>query len=699
LGFCRSHQVSDTFIAGIRFLKRTHISVWETILPIYSNKRPEATLDIKLLSIFFQQLNIFRKNVAAYPQQHPMIKASSEKAVSTLDRILQFHDEISVNIARDALFVGDVHLEPANPVLRNFAHSLFHRGVAAVTFKKGLQGEELHLFIEILSVNRELIRQKGVIEGVLSDTGIRHLGVEMIDYGSFCPIEENGLETFQKETTGAQTADSREIFSREFLKAIPNQSSERNTAGSKQTKGKAANTADDNSYVNSIKTGEICGDSFDFSITRHGGENIPPTFMQLLERLSKHRVSDGEKPPATTPANVTKNELNAFHTIFRKDNSERFVPTEYREKLHNIISSHRISEQRRHNIEEMKDTLSYHCIDNSMSLILVELFNSSPDKRQTEKLTSDLLDLCTYFLEMGEFSFLATLYDRLLTIKSCADTNPEYGSQKIATSLTEPAFLEEVLNGLGFWGKAKYHDIRTLIGKVGMPFAEPLLNRLADEPNISMRRYYMDCLMEMGGAARDAALARLEDNRWYFVRNVVILLRSMNDSAVLPYIRRLKKHPHAKVRREVLKTLIHFGDTDADRLLLRDMADKDKEVCLCAIKLAEESKNREVFKRLLGFLGGIGLTKSELEKKNAAIQTLAKIGNAEALPALARLFWSKNRLRPKMHNQLRQEIICSLSRYPVSSASKALRDIAQSPLRELAKLAAEILADLQDRTV
>ena len=44
-----------------------------------------------------------------------------------------------------------------------------------------------------------------------------------------------------------------------------------------------------------------------------------------------------------------------------------------------------------------------------------------------------------------------------------------------------------------------------------------------------MRQYLMSVLLEIGEPAKESLIKRLHDRRWYFVRNIVILLRRFDD--------------------------------------------------------------------------------------------------------------------------------------------------------------------------
>jgi HEAT repeat protein len=257
-----------------------------------------------------------------------------------------------------------------------------------------------------------------------------------------------------------------------------------------------------------------------------------------------------------------------------------------------------------------------------------------------------------------------------------------------------PEFLEEVLNGLAGWGKAKYDEIAQLISRVGEPFVTPLLDRLAEEQNMSLRRYYMERLRELGPLARDAAISRLRDNRWYFVRNLVLVLRSLEDQSVIPHVRRITGHQNPRVRQEAIRTLLSFRDPEADQLLLRDMDSSNAEARITAVKLAEFSENPEVHRRLLGFLSQGGLTGFEYELKSAAIHSLGMIGNPAVLQELERFLKSRSLLRAGQLSRLKAELVQSLKHYPRQAVAPLLKSLATSGQRQLRSIAEELSRNL-----
>lgn len=721
-------------------------------------------LDVKLLSNFIYELNISRRHVTAYPKDHPIIAASLDKALQILDQLLADQTEVTLGIARDTLIVGKGFLDKGNPIYRDLARLLFDHGIAAITFRKHLTRAELHAFNEILSRKREHLHDRGGIERVLLDAGIRQLEVKGIDYSSFHTTDEEQLTAPARELAAKQSPLLWEGFvhgllegtldpggermalpggmNPELLADIMNRQFEQNrptrTVSYDHTMTAFMHQLDREELSSKCRSDSITkltafigrlnpelrrqflGSAFqplatrmefaeevlerlpdqvlldtleDISARRSA---IPPVIFNLLEKLSRNMAADGRTRAVDGPARGSSQGLaEKLRDIFREEERDKFVPPAYQQTLDQIVATERLDLLDPYEIEGLKATLASHCVEGQISAIILEIIGAGPTDQQ-EALQQNLLDLCGYFLEMGDFTALARIHDRLVSQDSATGQSAPL-RDKVLTAFAMHEFVEEVINALGFWGKGKYPEITALIGKVGAPFTGPLLNRLAEEQSMSLRHCYMDLLLGMGPAGRDAALARLRDSRWYFIRNLVIILRRFNEPAVVHQLHRLTRHPHPRVRQEVLRTLLHFHDPEADRLLLQEMAGNDHERLLTAVQLAEKSRGPEVFHKLLELLHKGGLTDFDFELKSAVVHSLGEIGDPAALPELGRLFQAKSLLRPKMQHRLKAEIVRYMERYPADAVNGLLATLARESQDEVAQMAAEIRRNLQGR--
>lgn len=144
-----------------------------------------GSLDTTALTNLVVELNIARRQLAAYPKGHPVIAAATRKVLDRLDKVLGLRDEITLGVAKDRLMAGTDVLERGNPIFRDFARILFERGVALLTLYKGLTGPELEQFNELLAWKRERVHEAGGVAQLLAEHGVCHIQVKGIDYSLF----------------------------------------------------------------------------------------------------------------------------------------------------------------------------------------------------------------------------------------------------------------------------------------------------------------------------------------------------------------------------------------------------------------------------------------------------------------------------------------------------------------------------------
>jgi len=415
---------------------------------------------------------------------------------------------------------------------------------------------------------------------------------------------------------------------------------------------------------------------------------IPPVLMGVINKLSRHGVSPS-RPRNSTAGLSAGEKAERLRVLFHEEHSGDYVPERYGESLDILTALDRIAPVEGKEAEELKKTLLSHSIEKQVACVALELLPAAKDISLLAALERTLLDLCAYFLEIGDFATLTEIIQKLSDAP--APSSDEVGArEKVRDFFSSREFLEEVLNGPELWGKSHYTDIRQLIEKIGSVIAPLLLDRLAEESDRSLRRYFLDCLAQLGTGARTALIERLDDDSWYFLRNLIMLLRKLDDPEVLPRLRRFADHPHPRVRQEILRTFLHFRDPQADKLLLEGLESPNREWQLWIVQLAESSRSSEVVEKLLDLLLRSGFTESELVLKRAVVHALAAIGSEQALPVLGQLIKAKPLLNRKQFQMLKKEMVRSLAKYPLAAAGPLLAEITASDQRELAALARRI---------
>lgn len=415
--------------------------------------------------------------------------------------------------------------------------------------------------------------------------------------------------------------------------------------------------------------------------------SVPPLIVNLLGRLASEAGNDQAERRVATDRTFSEQELKQrIRSLFSEDRSAEFLSDDYQSLLQSALAADTATDLDSGMVEELLETLEGHALETRLCSIILELVDADPLCDDAEVLRTNLVDLVGYFLETGDFEALLVTHERLSRHFDESEPFSVPLARETLAAFEEPEFLDEVLAAVHIWGKEKQEPIRLLMRQVGAPFIAPLLEELAAENSMSLRQFYLRVLGELGPGVREAAVARLQDKRWFVVRNLVILLRSLDDPAVLKPIGHLFTHPHPQVQLEAMKTYLHFGDPRATRYLLKELEQKDLQRRLNAVLLARRCHDRQVIHRILDLLED-GISERDFELKRAAIKTLAEVGDPVALARLEGLLEKKSLLHPILYRRLKLEIVQSLAAYPAAATARLLQRLAAGQ-GELAEAAA-----------
>ncbi|MGE0155914.1 MAG: HEAT repeat domain-containing protein [Geobacter sp.] len=714
----------------------------------------------KALSLLITDLHLIRRHWIAYPPGHPVVQNGLQKIQQSFQQLLTIQPQVTIGVTRDGLLLGEDYLDKASPNCRAMATALFERGIGALVICQQPSLDELQALLRILALKREEILASGGIEAVWQQTGSSAIELRGIRYDRFSGTEELKL-TGDDADSGSlwqrfvqllmqgqvglagqeHTGETRPEVLAATLNALFTQrmgvgsglafNQIRDALSTMQAiinaKGTVApDTASDVSLYPA--TGDQAGlaafvaaldpalrrqilDGFCEigtgdatameSFFRHLGPGLLQetyataeqftTAPELLKGILRKLV-----PQMTTSYETSSEEeeiRDKVRVLLQEHRQETYIPDDYLDGLQDLLSGTPLRQLAPAILQEELETLAVSAIECRASEIILQLVVTDPEGEDLEQLIHNLSDMCGYFLELGD-------YAQVLRILSQA-ASPQVPQQlrlALRDAFSRREFLDEILSGLTIWGKPKYEQVGLLIQVIGRPFLDPLLDRLAEEETMSLRRFMMDRVLAFGEAARPALLERLADSRWYVLRNIIVMLRTLAPGQETDRLRPLLKHANAKVRQEVLKSLLLGGDPIAQRQVMRDLDSADRETQLTALSLVDRSSPPEMTAKLVQLLSTGGYSPVEYELKAACVQALAETGRPEALPELTKVLGSRSLLAFKTLNRLKADIVRSLDRYPSQAALPLLERLAKGS-DELASLASEQLKLVRSKTI
>jgi hypothetical protein len=189
-----------------------------------------------------------------------------------------------------------------------------------------------------------------------------------------------------------------------------------------------------------------------------------------------------------------------------------------------------------------------------------------------------------------------------------------------------------------------------------------LLSALAEERDLLVRKSIVDILVRIGSPAVPPILDNLNDARWYFVRNMVTILGSLEMPDLSPHIVRALSHPDLRVKKEAIKGLSRLSHPSAVQALAELCFFPEESIALMATAALSRKKEEEAVRTLARRAVQKKILYPNYRLAHEAIESLRSIDTDAALAALeevlsARVIWETPNTR-----EMKQHVLRSISR-------------------------------------
>ncbi len=407
-------------------------------------------------------------------------------------------------------------------------------------------------------------------------------------------------------------------------------------------------------------------------------DEILETLRHLAEvtRLSTHAtkmlqtlLSIG-KAPSEALNTPSPDALSELAMLFGEDDVDQFNPPDHRELLEQAsVEIPKMSERAAGRVAELGDLVASVAVDatnRQLETILIDLLSRYGPSRPIDAILRRLESLFRSQLSGEQFEDAIESLEQLqmiaLTTESAGLREGLHAwHERLANQETVEALIQAILTA----APQKITALRRLTDAMGPAAIRGLLVALASEENRSRRRRLLSFAISFGSIIVPEATKFLSDSRWYVVRNMVGLLRAVNDKTSLGEIRRCAHHPDLRVRLEAIKALFTL-DTAVPQSLLEDaINDPDPKIAETAIGLVGSYGIKEAVAPLLQILTGRNLFGKRNLLRVRAIKALGEIGVSDTLPRLQQFF--SDSVLPWPPAEERRAAYESLAGYPPDS--------------------------------
>ena len=186
----------------------------------------------------------------------------------------------------------------------------------------------------------------------------------------------------------------------------------------------------------------------------------------------------------------------------------------------------------------------------------------------------------------------------------------------------------------------------------------PLLQALAEEEDLLVRKAIIEIVTRIGKTAVPAILENLTDARWYMVRNMITILGNLGMPELAPHVASTLSHPDPRVKKEAIKALSKIPHPTAVTALCGLCFFPEETVALTATAALASKKETEAVVALYRRASAKILLYPNYRLAHEAIDSLRAIGTGEAVTALEEILalhvpWRTEKFRAMKFHALR----------------------------------------------
>ena len=668
-------------------------------------------LDARLLSNAIIELNIARHILPLYTQEHQLVQLSLDKTFAIFSNLFEMRPEITLAVAKDTLIVDERHLDPKNPVFREFALALSRMSIATLSFVKGLTREEVFGFFGFLSRDATDLSSE-TLPRILEEFQLRHILIKPVDYRSFAFTEERTkkdgsdeylLECYIKAllegtlpTDGVQAVvDNVEPGT---LAVLMNQD-----AG--EITHEASYDTVVSSYLRSGAGKPVSGGDLQRLMTFIAGlrPELKQQFLassiraispesaalnQALERVSVDSiiefVAEMDQNRVALPAalgtliarfsrtgvelpggglNVDDVLLSPeVASLFKEDETHQHGPDSYQAEIARVMEAQPATA----NLDcsevvlEMEEDYIRYCHANALLVLLDSSLPGLVTLEDEDVHAAAFTALAKHSVDTGQYAQLLELLTRFEDLES------RHRDQAAVRTVREYSRDAEFIAGLADsfrqHGRSDRAGAAMLCAFYGGQIVPPLFDLLAGEERMHVRRLLLRLLIGLGGHLTEEAPRRLRDKRWHVRRNTLYLLAESGARLDPALLQPMSDDVEPRVRLEAARCLVLAGEAAGVRTLRTLLYDQNASVAVAAIAAAGALGVGELLPDLVALIKKTTRGDGARQQRLRVVRALGRLGGEQAAAALRELLTVRVSLFPGETKRFRGEVRRMLNR-------------------------------------
>ena len=274
--------------------------------------------------------------------------------------------------------------------------------------------------------------------------------------------------------------------------------------------------------------------------------------------------------------------------------------------------------------------------------------------------------------------------DRVVGIYTTHMGNPPGGKEEI-----KPLAAEGIRKISDMWSidiyinkfknkKIQEHTMgRLALLALGKRAVSPLLDSLATEEDLTLRKSLVDLIAEIGTDSIPDVLALLHNSQWFVIRNMLTILGKIGNEEAASHVVEALEHGDPRVKKEAIKSLSRIPGTIATEALGECCFDGNDSIKSIAITSLGGKKDDRAVDILYGRFLAKKLIFPDIRIGLEVIDALKNIGSDKAISALKNISLYNPLFKPKKVKELKAQAVRSIGKINSPRSKEVLEELSK----------------------
>jgi HEAT repeat protein len=282
--------------------------------------------------------------------------------------------------------------------------------------------------------------------------------------------------------------------------------------------------------------------------------------------------------------------------------------------------------------------------------ILIEILHLWKDKGFFSETVDFMSNALLFCVRSGDFGRAESIVRSVKSVleKSALDKDKERTLNKIFTFINSESFIREIGSAVDQERDVEEEQLKAFIKNMDRSAVPVFMQLLGEMQTIKGRRLLIEVLAILGKLDIDAIVKGLYDDRWYVVRNVILILGKIADRTAFQHLVNILSHPEERVRKEIIKVM---GDIESFNILphlKKTLGDPETSVRMTAVRTLGSVRSEGAKKILLEEISKKAFLPKDFSEKKEFYEAITHWDDQDIKEFLrARLdkkgFWRKTR--------------------------------------------------------